>query len=322
MPAPASRLFQLLELLQARPLTTGREIADELAIDRRTVRRYVSTLQELGIPIEGERGVGGGYRMRPGFRLPPLMLDADEAAAVAFGLVAAGRLGLATDGVDGALAKIHRVLPDTVRTRVEALESTLAFTSPREDSPRVDGGAALLLAEAIRRRRRIETRYRTFEGDESRRELSPHGLVVHSGRWYLAAHDHGRDDLRTFRVDRMSDPELAAAPALAPPDGFDPVAHVRRSLARVPWPWEVEVLLDLEPEDARRRLPATLAELEPEGAGTLVRMRVNSLDWTAGVLAGLGCSFAVRKPDELRESIRALAGRLAAAGHSGQSSSD
>jgi predicted DNA-binding transcriptional regulator YafY len=209
-----------------------------------------------------------------------------------------------------------------VRTRVEALESTLAFTSPREDSPTVEGGAALLLAEAIRRRRRIETRYRTFEGDESRRELSPHGLVVHSGRWYLAAHDHGRDDLRTFRVDRMSDPELAAEPALAPPDGFDPVAHVRRSLARVPWPWEVEVLLDLKPDDAQRRLPATLAELEPEGAGTLVRMRVNSLDWTAGVLAGLGCAFTVRKPDALRDSVRALAERLAAAGHSGRSSSD
>src|SRR5262245_23693718 len=141
MPAPASRLFQLLELLQARPLTTGREIADELAVDRRTVRRYVSTLQELGIPIEGERGVGGGYRIRPGFRLPPLMLEDDEAAAVAFGLVAAGRLGLATDGVDGALAKIHRVLPDAVRSRVEALESTLGFTATPGDAPPVEGAS-------------------------------------------------------------------------------------------------------------------------------------------------------------------------------------
>src|SRR5437762_6328462 len=129
MPTPAARLLELLELLQTQPVTTGREIADTLAIDPRTVRRYVATLQELGIPIEGERGVGGGYRLRPGFRLPPLMLDDDEAAAVAFGLATAGGLGLATDGVDGALTKIRRVLPDGVRARVEALESTLGFTS-------------------------------------------------------------------------------------------------------------------------------------------------------------------------------------------------
>jgi predicted DNA-binding transcriptional regulator YafY len=308
--APASRLFQLLELLQARPVTTGREIADGLGIDRRTVRRYVATLQELGIPIEGERGVGGGYRLRPGFRLPPLMLADDEAAAVVFGLVAAGRLGLATDGVDGALAKIHRVLPEAIRSRVEALESTLGFTTAPETTPPIAGSAALLLADAIRRRRRIRVRYRTFEGDESLRELSPLGLVVHSGRWYLAAHDHGRDDLRTFRVDRIDDAEPAAAAAVAPPNGFDAVAHVKHSLASVPWPWEVELLLDLSPEAAAERLPATLAELAPEGEGTLLRMRVSSLDWMAGVLAGLGCGFTIRRPDELHASVAALAHRL------------
>ena len=310
MTAPASRLFQLLELLQTRPLVTGRELADELGIERRTVRRYVVTLQELGIPIEGERGVGGGYRLRPGFRLPPLMLADDEAAAVVFGLVAAGRLGLATDGVEGALAKIHRVLPEAVRSRVEALESTLGFTTAPGTTSPIAGGAALLLADAVRRRRRIRVRYRTFEGEESRRELSPLGLVVHSGRWYLAAHDHGRDDLRTFRVDRIDDAELAESAAVTPPEGFDAVAHVRRSLARVPWPWEVEVLLDLAPERAAERLPATLAELAPDGNGTLLRMRVSSLDWMAGVLAGLGCGFTIRRPDELRDSVAALGRRL------------
>jgi len=307
----ASRLFRLLELLQARPVTTGREIADKLRIDRRTVRRYVATLQELGIPIEGERGVGGGYRLRPGFRLPPLMLGDDEAAAVVFGLVAAGRLGLATDGVEGALAKIYRVLPDAIRGRVEALEATLGFTTAPATTPPVAGGAALLLADAIRRRRRICISYRTFEGDESLRELSPLGLVVHSGRWYLAAHDHGRDDLRTFRVDRIGGAEPADAAGIGPPEGFDPVAHVRRSLASVPWPWEVEVLLDLAPERAAERLPATLAELAPERGGTLLRMRVSSLDWIAGVLAGLGCGFTIRRPNELHASVATLARRLA-----------
>jgi predicted DNA-binding transcriptional regulator YafY len=311
MPAPASRLLRLLELLQEQPLITGRELADELEIDRRTVRRHVATLQEIGIPIEGERGVGGGYRMRPGFRLPPLMLGDDEAAAVAFGLLAAGKLGLAAEGVEGALAKLRRVLPDAVRSRVEALESTLDFSTSGDADEPVAGSEALLLADAIRRRRRIDVRYRTFAGDESRRELSPHGLVVHSGRWYLAAHDHGRADLRTFRVDRMDDAQLLDERAVAAPTGFDPVEHVRRSLARVPWPWEVEVQLDVPPEQARRRLPATPAELEPADGGSVLRMRVSSLDWMAGVLASLGCSFKIQRPDELRESVRALAERLA-----------
>jgi predicted DNA-binding transcriptional regulator YafY len=152
--------------------------------------------------------------------------------------------------------------------------------------------------------------YRTFAGEESERELSPHGLVVHSGRWYLAAHDHLRDDLRTFRVDRMSRTTLADAAALAPPDGFDAVAHVSHSLASVPWHWEVEVLLDLPVDAAARRIPATLAELVDDPAGTLLRMRVDSLDWMATVLAGLECGFEIRRPDELRASVRALAARL------------
>jgi predicted DNA-binding transcriptional regulator YafY len=311
--APTSRLLELLELLQTQPLTTGREIADRLGIDRRTVRRYVTTLQDMGIPVEGERGVGGGYRLRPGFRLPPLMLDGEEATVVVLGLLAARRLGLESAGasVDVALAKIHRVLPDTLRRRVEALETSLGFTTQAIVGAPVAGEALLLLAEAIRRRRRVRFRYRSFAGETTRRELSPHGLVVHSGRWYLAAFDHGRDDLRTFRVDRMGRPSLAAADALPAPDGFEAVAHVSRSLARVPWPWEVEVVLDLPLDRAAQRLPPTLAELVEVEDGTLLRMRVSSLDWTASLLAGLGCRFTIRRPDELRAAVRGLADRLA-----------
>ncbi|MGI9110726.1 MAG: helix-turn-helix transcriptional regulator [Gaiellaceae bacterium] len=314
MASPTSRLLELLELLQARPLTTGREVADLLGIDARTVRRYVGVLQELGIPVEGQRGVGGGYRVRPGYRLPPLMLGDEEAVVVVLGLLATR--GSGADGqsaaVDRALAKINRVLPSTLRRQVEALEETLAFTATRGGAP-ADSAAVLLLADAIRRRRRLRTSYRSFSGEESERELSPHGLVVHSGRWYLAAYDHLRNDLRTFRVDRMWRVELACnGAAVPPPEGFDAVAHLTRSLAGVPWRWAVEVLLDLPVDEAARRIPATLAELVDDPGGTLVRMRVDSLDWAATVLAGLGCDFAVRWPDELRASVRALSERLAA----------
>ena len=313
MLAPTARLLELLELLQSQTLTTGREIADRLGVDARTARRYIAALQELGIPVEGQRGVGGGYRMRPGYRLPPLMLTDDEAVAVALGTLAAGRLGLAGpgDSVDGALAKIHRVLPSGLRRRVEALEETLDFTATARGSAPVSGDTVLLVADAIRRRRRLRMAYRSYSGEESERELSPLGLVVHSGRWYLAAYDHGREDLRTFRVDRMRRSEVVDEPAEAAPDGFDAVGYVTTSLARTPWPWEAEILLDLPLDEAARRVPATLAELVEEDGGTLLRIRVASLDWAATVLAGLGCGFTIRRPDELRESVRALADRLA-----------
>jgi predicted DNA-binding transcriptional regulator YafY len=310
---PTARLLELLELLQARPLTTGGEIADRLDIDRRTVRRYIAALQDLGIPVEGQRGVGGGYRVRPGYRLPPLMLSDDEAVVVVLGLIAARRQGLESDSgpVDGALTKIHRVLPDPLRRRVEALETTLGFTAlPRPGAP-VTGDTVLLLADAVRRGRRVRTAYRSFAGERTRRELSPYGLVVHAGRWYLAAHDHLREDLRTFRVDRMRAPRLLDARALAAPEGFDAVEHVSRSLARVPWGHEVEVLLDLPVDRAARRLPPTIAELVEAEGGTLLRMRVDSLDWMAGTLASLGCDFEIRSPDALRASVRVLADRLA-----------
>ena len=313
MQTPTARLLELLDILQTRPLTTGREISERLAIDARTVRRYVAALQDLGIPVEGQRGVGGGYRVRPGYRLPPLMLSDDEAVIVVLGLIAARRQGLDSDSgpVEGALTKIHRVLPDPLRRRVEALETALGFTaSPRTGAP-VAGDTVLLLAEAVRRGKRVRTSYRAFSGERTRRELSPYGLVVHAGRWYLAAHDHLREDLRTFRIDRMSRSAVVDGAALPPPDGFDAVAHVSRSLASVPWGTQIEVVLDLPLDRAARRLPATLAELVETEDGTLLRMRADSLDWVAGMLAGLGCAFTVRAPDELRTSVRALAERLA-----------
>jgi predicted DNA-binding transcriptional regulator YafY len=309
---PTSRLLELLELLQAKPLVTGRELGDRLGIDRRTVRRDIATLQRLGIPVEGERGVGGGYRLRPGYRLPPLMLTEDEATAVVLGLTAARRLALGdADGTDGALAKIHRVLPDALRRRVEALEATLAFTGHAITGEPPAGETVLLLAEAIRRGRRVRVTYRSYEGERTTRELSAYGLVVHAGRWYLAAHDHRRSALRTFRVDRIRGAAIGGASAVTAPDGFDALEHVSRSLAQVPWPWEVDVLLDLPVDDARRRIPGTLAELSEEDGGTALRMRVSSLDWAASLLAGLGCRFRVRAPTELRASVAGLSERLA-----------
>lgn len=300
------RVLALLEALQDRPSATGPELAALLGVDVRTVRRDVVSLQDLGVPVEAERGPGGGYRLRPGFRMPPLMLTATEATAVALGLIAARR-----DGLDagGALAKIGRVLPDAVRLRVEALEQTLGFTGAGHEAMPPKGENLLLLAEAARRGRRVHARYAASDGTESDRELSPYGVVSHGGRWYVPAHDHGRGEPRALRADRFCTVRLGGR-GKPPPAGFDAIAFVSRTLARVPWAHAVEVLLHTTPEAAAERFPATLAELEPAAGGTLLRMRADSLDWAAGLLAGAGCAFTIHRPDELRTSVRALADRL------------
>jgi predicted DNA-binding transcriptional regulator YafY len=293
---PATRLLAFLEILQDRPFVTGAELAQRLDVDARTVRRYAAQVQELGFPVEGERGPAGGYRLRPGYKLPPLMLTEDEATAVVLGLHAASRLGLPTS--DQALAKIHRVLPPRLRARTESLEN-VAFTTPAGIAPASE--TALTVAEAAQRHRRVRATYTSHSGEETEREITPYGLVVHGGRWYLAAYDHGRDDLRTFRVDRMRGVSVGEI-GEPPPDGFDPVDHVMRSFARVPWTHAVEV--ELHRTDVR---PPPLAELD----GTRLTMRVESLDYMAQVLAGLDCDFTVIKPPELNDALTRLADRLA-----------
>jgi predicted DNA-binding transcriptional regulator YafY len=317
MAATTSRLLELLELLQDQPVTTGRQIAERLVVDRRTVRRYITALQELGIPVEGERGAGGGYRMRPGYRLPPLMLTGDEAVIIVLGLLGARRMGLGD--ADGALAKISRVLPGPLRHRVEALQAAVGYTAAgglgsRGPAETVTAAETVLaLAEAIGRRRRIRAGYQSAAGGLTARDLSPLGLVSHSGFWYLAAHDHARRALRTFRLDRMQHVVITDLAAAEVPADFDAVTYVSRSLARLPYPFEIEVLLDAPPSLVAPRLPATMAELTATADGTRLIMRVTSLDWMASVLAGLDCGFTIRRPDELRDSVRALARRLTAA---------
>ena len=313
MASPTSRLLELLELLQTRPLTTGREIADRLGIDARTVRRYIGVLQELGIPVEGQRGVGGGYRIRPGYRLPPLMLGDEEAVVVVLGLLATRGLRTTTARERGR----RRAREDQPRAAVDAPPPGRGARGDARLHGHEAARAGRCRCGAAARRRdpspppaphRLPLVLRRGDGARAQPARPRRPL----GRWYLAAHDHLRDDLRTFRVDRMSRTALV--------DGAcgRSAGRIRRRRLRDPLArqraveWEVEVLLDLPVDEAARRIPATLAELVDDPAGTLLRMRVGSLDWMATVLAGLGCGFTIRRPDELRASVRALAKQLAA----------
>jgi predicted DNA-binding transcriptional regulator YafY len=311
---PTTRVLTVLELLQAYPQLSGAELAERLEVDRRTVRRYITMLQDLGIPVEASRGPLGGYRLRPGFKLPPLMLNEEEALAVTLGLLAGRHLGLeaATPAIEGALAKIDRVLPETLAVRVRAVQTALGFTAPpRGSGPPAPAATIIALAEAVERRRQVQIRYRARRGEVSERLLDPYGLVHHRGRWYLAGYDHSRNSLRTFRVDRVDDVAMGEETFERPPD-FDAVAHVVRSLATVPFGWTLEVLLDLPMEDARQRVAPTHATLEETPAGVLLRSSAEHLDGAARYLVSLGCSFVVLQPAALRDALRQLATEIAA----------
>jgi predicted DNA-binding transcriptional regulator YafY len=308
---PTTRVLAVLELLQAHPVLSGAALADRLEIDRRTVRRYIEILQDLGIPIAGERGRYGGYRLRPGFKLPPLMFTEDEALALTLGLIAARRLGLATTApaIEGALAKVDRVLPVALRERVQAVQETLAFTPLRPAEPPASE-TVLVISAAAREQRQIRMHYRSWRGEESERTCNPYGVVHHAGRWYLVGWDHLRQAIRVFRMDRVSDAELRAETFVRPVE-FDSVQYVLRSLASVPYTWAVEVVLETTLEDAQRRIPASLALLEQTEDGIVLRAQAARLDGMARMLVGLECPFVVRKPVELKAALRDLATEIA-----------
>jgi predicted DNA-binding transcriptional regulator YafY len=311
---PATRLLAMLELLETRGRVSGRELADRLEVDPRTVRRYAVKLEELGIPVEAERGPYGGYRLRPGFKLPPLMLTDAEATAVVLGLIVSRRTGISTEesAIDEALAKILQVLPSELRERVGALEGSLGLTwRPREPQPPATD-VVLTLAAAISGKRAVRIRYATPGREETERTVAPYGLVFHGGRWYLAGHDDRSGEVRTFRVDRIRSAE-ARRERVTVPEGFDAADHVARSIARIPWGWEIEIELKTTLEEATRRIPRMVGTPEVVDGAVLLRAQTDDLEAAARMLATLPWPFTVRRPDELRTSMRKVAKTLVSA---------
>ena len=307
------RLLTLLEVLQARGRVAGPVLADRLGVDQRTVRRDIVRLQRLGIPVEADRGRFGGYQLRPGFRLPPLMLKDQEAVAVALGLRAGQQLGVvpAPVALAGALAKLTRALPLRLRDQVRALEESVGFLGDPVPATMPTAEAVFAISGAAHRRRVAWVRYRDARGRETERTLEPYGLAVHQGRWYLSARDAGSDAVRLFRLDRVLEArELESS--FERPAEFDTATHVRTALAAIPWGWEVEVLLELPADEARRRVPPTLAIVEETAEGTLMRTNAARLSGAARFLVGLQCAFKVVRPTELREELRLLGEELVA----------
>jgi predicted DNA-binding transcriptional regulator YafY len=308
---PTTRLLSMLELLQARGRMDGPELAKRLEVGERTVRRYVAMLKEMGVPVESERGRYGAYALRPGFKLPPMMFTDEEALALALGLLSARRLGLsgAAPAVEGALAKLERVMPEGLRERVRVFEETVvpAVTAP---SRLPSGEIAVTLSEAVRERRRVRIRYRSWPSEETEREVDPYAVIHKEGYWYTVGYCHLRRGERLFRLDRMLEAETLRENFERPP-GFDTPEQVLESLATMREDrWSVEVLLETGVGEARRQVPSIGTTLQEAPDGVLMRSSTSDLDWMARVLAGLDCPFVVKRPPELREALRQHAAEI------------
>lgn len=312
MTGTASRLLELLSLLQARRDWPGPDLAARLEVSERTVRRDVDRLRRLGYPVESVTGPFGGYRLAAGTAMPPLLLDEEEAVAIAVGLRTAAWSAVA--GIEEtslrALVKLEQVLPAHLRARVQAVGAT-AMPSPG-DGPTIDPQHLALLGAARRDGERVRFTYRRRDGETARREVEPHALVALHRRWYLVAWDVARDGWRTFRIDRIGDP-VAASVRFGPRElpGGDPVAFVSEGQRAGAKGYEARVTVRAPAEVVLRRVARGWADVTPLDADTCeVRTGDDDLGWLAMRIIALDADIEVHEPPELRERLAAIGERL------------
>ncbi|MFG2345271.1 helix-turn-helix transcriptional regulator [Streptomyces phaeochromogenes] len=310
----SARLLRLLSLLQAHREWSGAALADRLGVTPRTVRRDVDRLRELGYPVNASPGTGGGYQLGVGAELPPLLLDDDEAVAVAVGLRTAAGQGIEGIGETSvrALTKLEQVLPHRLRRRVGALN---AFTVPMLRGPQpsaVDPAVLTDLAAACRDSERLRFEYRDHGGSSTRRTVEPHRLVCTERRWYLVAWDVDRDDWRTFRADRVT-PKPPHGPRFTPrqPPADDLAAYVSKGVSVRAYATHAVVRLLVPKEEAAQRISPSAGTLEAESDGScILRTGAASLDVMVIHVMLMGVEFEVLEPVELVEAIRTSRDRL------------
>ena len=305
---PTSRVLTVLELLQTRPNVTGPELAARLETDVRTVRRYITHLQDVGIPIEATVGRRGGYRLRPGYKLPPLLFSEEEATAIMLGLLGTSwlEIGQSSVAVEGALAKVSRVLPAQARERLQAMAAHLHFLSPGQQT-QPDVSLLLRLSEAIGQSQRMFMAYRALEDELTERTIDPYGVVARDGRWYLVAYCHLRRDYRTFRLDRIQQAQ-AIDESFTRDEDFDYRAFMT---ARAP---KSSVHIEVEFQGslfvAQQRIPANYGQLTETPTGVLLRSQYDNMDDMARFLVVLNLPFVIHRPPELRAAVRRLGERM------------
>ncbi|MEV4685041.1 helix-turn-helix transcriptional regulator [Streptomyces kurssanovii] len=313
----SARLLRLLSLLQAHREWSGADLADRLGVTPRTVRRDVDRLRELGYPVNASPGTGGGYQLGAGAELPPLLLDDEEAVAVAVGLRTAAGQGIEGIGETSvrALAKLEQVLPNRLRRRVGALN---AFTVPMlrgQHGSTVDPGVLTELANACRDSERLRFEYRNHDGATTRRTVEPHRLVCTERRWYLVAWDVERGDWRTFRADRIV-PKPPHGPRFAPrtPPADDLAAYVSKGVSIGAYAAHAVILLHTSAEQAAGIIGPSAGVLEAvDDRRCLLRTGAASLDVMVVHVMLLGVDFEVVEPPELTGHVRTIRDRLSRA---------
>lgn len=310
----STRTLRLLSLLQNHRFWPGAELAERLGVSVRTLRRDIDRLRDLGYPVEAQRGVDGGYQLTAGAALPPLVIDDEEAVALAVGLQAAAQgsvAGIAESSVR-ALAKVVQVMPARLRRRVEAL---LVMTVPADwggtAAVSVDPASLSVAALACRDCERLRFSYTAADGRHTARHVEPHRLVRLGRRWYLVAYDLTRHDWRSFRVDRLTAPKGTGSRFL-PRDlpAADAATFVRAGLDNLPHSFRVEVLVDAPAATVRERIGRWTTVEEFDAERCRVRMTADSLDWPIMALGVLDADFRVLGPPELLARIHSWGDRF------------
>lgn len=311
MEHPTLRVLAVLELLQAHGRMPGSELARRINVDGRTLRRYIAMLEEIGIPIVAERGRYGGYALVAGFKLPPMMFTDDEALALSVGLLAARGLGLtdAAPAVASAQAKLERVMPTTLKRRVRAIDETVALDLSPGTSVPGSSMALMTLSSAAQSRQRVHLHYRTTQRGATERDFDPYGLAWRGGRWYVVGHCHLREDVRSFRLDRIEAVGLLPR-SFRRPEGFDALGYLAFSLASLPRAYAVEVRLAADLATVKNALFETIGIFEPDADGVILFAQIDDLDWFARELARLPFDFEVRAPAALRDALHDQGARL------------
>ncbi|HEU0102437.1 MAG TPA: YafY family protein [Mycobacteriales bacterium] len=312
----SSRTLRLLSLLQGQRYWPGAELADRLEVSVRTLRRDVERLRELGYPVQAHRGVDGGYQLAAGASLPPLVLDDDEAVALAVGLQAATASPVAgmAESSARALAKVAQVMPKRLRRQVEALRAMTVSGQWEGTGDAIDPLVLTTVAQACRDSERLEIAYTAADGTRSRRTVEPHRLVSLGRRWYVVAYDLDRHDWRTFRLDRLEAPRADGSRFLprelpAP----DAAAFVRQGIRQLPSAYEVTAVVRGPAGEVARRV-GHWATVEPlDDASCTLRMTTDSLDWAALTLGVAGGELTSVAPAELVEHLQQWADRFAGA---------
>ena len=276
MAKPLARVLALLDILQAGGTRTLRELSERLGVDERTVRRYVDHLLDLDVPVESVRGRYGGYRLAPGYRMPPLMLTDDEAVAVLLGLVGTRRAALQPDtavAVESATAKVQRVLPRALAGRLDALVAATSYADEGRTPTTPETGVLLTVAEAAVRRRPLAITYRDKNDRPTERVLEPYGVVALRGRWYATGLDSRSGQVRSFRLDRVAHAVVQEG-QFPVPGGFDPAAQVVEAVSGASYRHAVSVRVQGSERVVRMRMPGSIAIIEPiNGEPGWVRVR-------------------------------------------------